>query len=324
MVPQPERVLAFHADEVQKGAKYVLAMAFLSGVGFAWWFAGRLTAPIAAVEAASNRLAAGDLGVRVGDKYFMEPSEVASLAENFNAMATRIKSREQERDRAEKELLKSKAEVEYANRAKTEFLAHMSHELRTPLNAINGFAEILQTIPLDAMDAAQVSRYAHCIRESGGHLLKLINDLLDISRIEAGALALDYGDVDIKDIVSCCLPIVSDRATRGGLRLNFDVAPGLPMIEADATRLRQIILNLRINAIKFTPEGGQIDLKVRPAYDDGIEIVVTDTGTGIPPEDLSRVLEPFGRSRQSHTTRARARASDCRWRSVSRACTAGI
>lgn len=207
-----------------------------------------------------------------------------------------------ERDRAEKEMLRSKAEVEYANRAKTEFLAHMSHELRTPLNAILGFAEVIRDGDLDRVTPDQAKQYVQYIHDSGSHLLTLINDLLDISRIEVGALGLEIEDVDLRQALESCVTIVSERASKAGLRLEVDLQDDLGAIQADPTRLRQIILNLMINAVKFTPGGGTVGLTVHRTTDDEVEIVVTDTGIGIAPEDMSRIMEPFSQARQSHVS----------------------
>lgn len=331
MVAQPEKELAFHAEEVQRSAKIALAVGFALGGLLAWWLAGRLTAPIGRIEEASTKLAAGDLSVRVDEDCLSGPAEVAALARDFNAMAERLQEREKERnrmlddlrrmqgnlerrvgertleltleinerERAEKELLKSKAEVEYANRAKTEFLAHMSHELRTPLNAILGFAEVVRDGDPNRLTIDGVKRYAEYIHDSGSHLLTLINDLLDISRIEVGAMNLDIDEVDVREMAETCLTIVSERAAKAGLELVADIHDNVGTIQADSTRLRQVLLNLLVNSVKFTPPGGEVALIVRPLADGGAEFVVRDTGVGIPPEDMQRVLEPFSQARHS-------------------------
>ena len=209
-----------------------------------------------------------------------------------------------ERDRAEKELLRSKAEVEYANRAKTEFLAHMSHELRTPLNAILGFAEVVRDTDPALAKPEQTRQYVQYIYDSGSHLLTLINDLLDISRIEVGAMALEVQTVDLREAVDSCVTIVSERASKTGLKLVSELPDAPGTIEADPTRLRQILLNLMINAVKFTPKGGTVSLQLRRMSDGAAEFVISDTGIGIAPEDMSRIMEPFSQARHSHVSKS--------------------
>ncbi|PIW25806.1 MAG: hypothetical protein COW30_18205 [Rhodospirillales bacterium CG15_BIG_FIL_POST_REV_8_21_14_020_66_15] len=336
MVPQPEAELTFHADEIRKSGRIALVVGVLAAGFLAWWLAGRLTVPIARVEEASRRLAADDPSGPIDADGILVPAEVASLAANFSVMAERMRARAEEReriledmrrlkdeleqrvaertleltleiserDRAEKELLRSKAEVECANRAKTEFLAHMSHELRTPLNAVLGFAEVVRDIDPQRAKPGQIRQYVQYIHDSGRHLLSLINDLLDISRIEVGGMDLDVQPVDLRETVESCMTIVSERASKAGLRLVTGRLPGdLGSVQADPTRLRQILLNLMINAVKFTPRGGTVSVDVRRSTDGGVEFMVSDTGIGIAPEDMSRVLEPFSQVRHSHVTR---------------------
>ncbi|MEP1029830.1 MAG: ATP-binding protein, partial [Alphaproteobacteria bacterium] len=336
MVPQPEQELAFHAEDIQKSTQIALIVGVLVAGGLAWWLAGWLTAPIARIEAASRRLAADEPPGSVDAEGFLVPAEVASLAANFTTMADRMQTRDRERerivddvrqlkneleqrvadrtleltmeinerDRAEKELLRSKAEVEYANRAKTEFLAHMSHELRTPLNAILGFAEVVRDTDPALAKPEQTRQYVQYIYDSGSHLLTLINDLLDISRIEVGAMALEVQTVDLREAVDSCVTIVSERASKTGLKLVSELPDAPGTIEADPTRLRQILLNLMINAVKFTPKGGTVSLQLRRMSDGAAEFVISDTGIGIAPEDMSRIMEPFSQARHSHVSKS--------------------
>ncbi|MAY67340.1 MAG: hypothetical protein CMM77_09455 [Rhodospirillaceae bacterium] len=334
MVPQPESELAFQAEDIQKSTQIALIVGILVAGGLAWWLAGWLTAPIARIEAASRRLAADEPPGSVDAQGILVPAEVVSLAANFKVMAERMQNRTQERerivddvrrlkdeleqrvadrtleltmeinerDRAEKELLRSKAEVEYANRAKTEFLAHMSHELRTPLNAILGFAEVVRDMEPAEGKSDQIRQYVQYIYDSGSHLLTLINDLLDISRIEVGAMALEVQPIDLREAVESCATIVSERASKAGLKMASDLPDELGEIEADPTRLRQILLNLLINAVKFTPKGGTIRLQARRLQDGAAEFIVSDTGIGIAPEDMSRIMEPFSQARHSQVS----------------------
>ncbi len=182
-------------------------------------------------------------------------------------------------------------QLETASRHKSEFLANMSHELRTPLNAIIGFSEVLSEKLFGEMNEKQ-TEYVGDISESGRHLLNLINDILDLSKIEAGRMELDATDFNIATTISNTLSLVRERAQRRGITLRCTVDPRLANIHADERKVRQVLLNLLSNALKFTPEGGAIDVRAT-AHDDRTEIAVTDTGVGIAPEDCEAVFEEF-------------------------------
>lgn len=179
-----------------------------------------------------------------------------------------------------------------ASRAKSEFLANMSHELRTPLNAIIGFSEIMSQELFGPIGAASYKGYVNDILGSGQHLLALINDVLDMSKIEAGKMALYLEPLAVGPLVEEALPLVRNRAETSGLMLIADIAEDLPEVEADARALKQILLNLLSNAVKFTPAGGRVTVRVR-AEDGGVRLAVEDTGIGIDPEDLPRLAAPF-------------------------------
>jgi len=196
-----------------------------------------------------------------------------------------------ERKRTELQLVKEKERADVANRAKSQLLANMSHELRTPLNAIIGFAELLKSgIPLTE---ARRSDYAKTIHESGLHLLTVINDILDLSKIEAGRVELRDDLVDIRRAIEACVTIIGERVTHGGLTLELRIAPELPMLRADEAKMKQILLNLLSNAVKFTPRGGRVALEAALAADGGLRIAVEDTGIGMAEEDIPRALAPF-------------------------------
>ena len=199
-------------------------------------------------------------------------------------------------------------QLETASRHKSEFLANMSHELRTPLNAIIGFSEVLSERMFGEINDKQ-AEYLADILESGRHLLSLINDILDLSKIEAGRMELEPTDFDLPSAIENTLILVRERAQRRGITLARTVDERLGMISRDERKVKQVLLNLLSNALKFTPEGGQIDVRAR-VHDGATEISVTDTGVGIAPEDQEAVFEEFrqvGPRRRSRGHRARPR-----------------
>ena len=195
--------------------------------------------------------------------------------------------------------------AEDANLAKSRFLATMSHELRTPLNAIMGFADVMRSEMLGKHQVSVYKEYSRDIHESGEHLLKLINEILDLSRIEAGRYTLDEEVISISDTGAECLRLMQLRAKKRGVELLRQFAPDLPLIRADEKAVRQIWLNLLSNAVKFTPTGGRVLASTRREHDGGISLVVRDTGPGIPPDEVEQVLSPFGQG-----AIARQRAED--------------
>ncbi|HEY3917439.1 MAG TPA: PAS-domain containing protein [Stellaceae bacterium] len=198
-----------------------------------------------------------------------------------------------ERKRVEADLRRAKEEAELASRTKTEFLANMSHELRTPLNAVIGFAEIMHGEVFGPLGDQRYGEYAADIRDSGQHLLNLINDLLDVSKIEFGKVELSEETVDLTGIIDSCMRLMRDRADQAGLQLSAHTPADLPYLHADGRRLKQILLNLVSNAVKFTPAGGQVTIRAS-IEDGGMKITVSDTGIGIAPHDLAKALQPFG------------------------------
>jgi signal transduction histidine kinase len=182
-------------------------------------------------------------------------------------------------------------ELETASRHKSEFLANMSHELRTPLNAIIGFSEVLSERLFGEMNDKQ-AEYVEDIAESGRHLLELINDILDLSKIEAGRMELDASDFDLPKAIAQTLSLVRERAERRGIIVACDVDAEAGVVHGDARKVKQVILNLLSNALKFTPERGAIRVRVA-GYDDRVEVSVSDTGVGIAKQDQEAVFEEF-------------------------------
>ena len=190
-----------------------------------------------------------------------------------------------------REIADKSRQLEAASQHKSEFLANMSHELRTPLNAIIGFSEALTERMFGDLNEKQ-DEYLRDIYASGQHLLSLINDILDLSKIEAGRMELELATFDLPTAIDNALLLVRERAGRRGLALHAEVDDRVGEIQGDERKIKQVLLNLLSNALKFTPEGGRVD--VRASMVDGMaEISVTDTGVGIAPEDQDTVFEEF-------------------------------
>jgi signal transduction histidine kinase len=190
-----------------------------------------------------------------------------------------------------RELADKSRQLEVASQHKSEFLANMSHELRTPLNAIIGFSEVLSERMFGELNEKQ-EEYLKDIYASGTHLLSLINDILDLSKIEAGRMELELTDFHLPTALDNALTLVRERAGRRGIALQMNVDSRLGEIQADERKVRQVVLNLLSNAIKFTPEGGRIEVGAVPK-DGSVEVSVSDTGVGIAPEDQEAVLGEF-------------------------------
>ena len=191
-------------------------------------------------------------------------------------------------------LMRAKDEAEVASRTKSAFLANMSHELRTPLNAIIGFSEIIKSQFMGPLGEPRYLEYVTDIHRSANHLLEIINNILDISKIEAGRLELHEESIDVGKMLDSCLSLIRERALRHGVTLEIVSEPNLPLLLADATKLRQILINLLSNAVKFTPEGGQVTVRSLITEDKCTAFEIEDTGIGMTEEELEIAMEPFG------------------------------
>jgi two-component system, NtrC family, sensor kinase len=260
-------------------------------VAVSLFMARRMVTPIHAVQRGAARIGAGALDatieVHTGD-------ELEDLAADFNRMSARLRElygtleqRVQDRTR---DLAEAKEQLETANRHKSEFLASMSHELRTPLNAIIGFSDVLAEQFFGPLNVKQ-ARYVQHILTSGHHLLSLINDILDLSKVEAGRMELELSRFSLAEALENGLEMVRGRASQHGIAVSMQVQPTAE-IEADERKVKQIVVNLLANAVKFTPDGGRVE--VTACQKDGfIEVAVRDTGIGISPDDQARVFEAF-------------------------------
>ncbi|GAA0868706.1 hypothetical protein GCM10009116_06700 [Brevundimonas basaltis] len=227
-------------------------------------------------------------------------AERQRASERLHATIAELEDREEKLSLLARKYEIAMTRAEAANQAKSEFLANMSHELRTPLNAINGFSEIMAGEMFGPLGDPKYKGYAADILKSGQHLLSLINDILDMAKIEAGKLTLHYEPVSLKEIVEDAARLMRGRIEESGLKLLVD-APDMPTIEADHRGLKQVMLNLLSNAVKFTPEGGDIVVALSRGDDGRVRVAVTDTGIGIAAEDLNRLARPFEQVEGQHS-----------------------
>jgi signal transduction histidine kinase len=261
--------------------------------------ARRMTDPIRVLQRGAARIGAGALDeriqIRTGD-------ELEALAEDFNRMASqlrdlytgleqRVAERTGELAITLRELEAKSRELEVASRHKSEFLANMSHELRTPLTSVIGFSEVLLQRMFGDLNAKQED-YVQDILDSGRHLLSLINDILDLAKVEAGAVELELSKFWLPEAIEHSVQMLRETATRRGIMVQLDVAEDIGIVEADPRRVRQILFNLLSNALKFTSAGGTVHVMARRDAEI-VEIAVRDTGIGIAPEDQARIFESF-------------------------------
>ncbi|MDP6833387.1 MAG: ATP-binding protein [Alphaproteobacteria bacterium] len=197
--------------------------------------------------------------------------------------------------RGQAQILLAAQQAHMADRSKSEFLANMSHELRTPLNAIIGFSEMMRNETLGPIGNESYREYSGNILDSGQHLLDIINDVLDLSKVEAGKFTLEETEVDLGSMIASLCHIVEPRAREKRIELNISVPPDLPAVMADSRSLKQILVNLLSNAVKFTPDGGKIGVHVAHNSTGEVAFAVSDTGHGVPQDQLALVMQPFHR-----------------------------
>jgi len=263
----------------------LLAGGFVISALAALFMARGMVRPIRTLQEGAQKIGAGELeqriDVRTGD-------ELEALAGQFNDMSDELRRSYADLERKVEERTEQLA---VANRHKSEFLANMSHELRTPLNAIIGFSEALREKMFGELNAKQ-EEYLNDIHASGRHLLSLINDILDLSKIEAGRMELDVSAFSAPGTLEGTMSLVRERAQRKAIALSLEVDPAIGEVRADERKFKQILLNLLANAIKFTPDGGRIAVDAR-LNGAGLEIAVSDNGIGIAAKDQASVFEEF-------------------------------
>jgi two-component system cell cycle sensor histidine kinase PleC len=219
-----------------------------------------------------------------GTKWFKEGSLMAEFSDSFGQTVTRHKQT--------MALTAARVEAELASKAKSEFIANMSHELRTPLNAIIGFSDMLGQLKIS--DPERVNQYAKYIKQAADHLLALINGILDVSKIQAGKLSVEFQPIDLAPILESCILITEAKAKEKNIAVTRTIAPNMPQLDADPLRVKQIIINVLSNAVKFTPERGSVHIEVMATEDRYALISVTDNGIGMSPNEVDIALRPFG------------------------------
>ena len=288
--PLTEVYEPLYASLIRTGILLLIGLAISALASFA--LVRRMLRPIRALQDGAAQIAAGRLDQRIE---VHTKDELEALADQFNTMA---KALSESYGGLERKVEERTRELEIANKHKSEFLANMSHELRTPLNAIIGFSEVLNERMFGELNDKQ-AEYIDDIHTSGKHLLSLINDILDLSKIEAGRMDLDLACFDIGQALDNALTLVRERSERHGITLVRDVAPDVGEWVADERKFKQVMLNLLSNAVKFTPAGGSVSVSARLA-DSMVEIAVADTGIGIPEADRDLVFEEFRQASGDH------------------------
>ncbi|MBM3520859.1 MAG: sensor histidine kinase [Alphaproteobacteria bacterium] len=219
-----------------------------------------------------------------GPRWFKDGSLIGEFADHLGVAVTQRKQAVA--------LNAAKVEAELASKAKSDFIANMSHELRTPLNAIIGFSDMISSQTVSGPE--KTTQYAGYIKQAAEHLLALINGILDVSKIQAGKLTVDLEPMQIKPVLDSCLLIIEAKAREKGIDVETSVPADLPEIMGDALRIKQILINLLGNAVKFTPDGGRIRIEVMPVQEGFIGVTVTDTGLGMTPAEVETAMRPFG------------------------------
>jgi signal transduction histidine kinase len=230
---------------------------------------------------------------RVEEKLLRSEKILQMRVAELEAAQGRLVDQEINLIRLAEDLENARDQAVLANRAKSEFLANMSHELRTPLNAIIGFSDMIRKQTFGPIGSPKYLEYVEDVNESGRHLLEVINDILDLAKIETGKLDLDESEVDVVPVIRSCFTLVKERCETGRVRVVEHAPRGLPALRADKRKLKQILINLLSNAVKFTPAGGRIDLFVEAIAREGFSFTVSDTGIGIASDDIPKVLTPF-------------------------------
>jgi len=288
MVPQPMSELIERAHSVKQVAFTLALFGVLAAALLGWFVAGRITRPVDAVRLTARRIAEGKLNARVPPLRSSAAPDMQELADGFNEMAQRIQDNQ-------KSLALALDHAQNADRAKSNFLANMSHELRTPLNAIIGFSQTMENQVMGPLGNERYRGYVVDIRRSGEHLLSIIHNILDLSKIESGNVEIEDDTVSVTDLIEGAVNMLQFQASEAQIDLSVEIEDNLPQIRGSAVKLKQILVNLLSNAVKYTMAGGRVTVAAARDYGGGIAIGIEDTGVGMSQRDLAVALIPFGR-----------------------------
>ena len=289
MVPQPIAEIQTAAILIQNSAIGISLVGVIVAALLSWFLSGYLTRSLSAVVGTTRRMTAGDLEARVTIRRGFEAKEIKELGLTFNAMADEI-------SKTHRILSEAVIQADTANHAKSEFLATMSHDLRTPLNAIIGFTEVMRSKMFGPLGDDRYDEYLGDIEKSGNVLLSLINDILDLSKIEAGRYQLNETEVDLAVFLENAIELASIQARENGIRLDLSITQGLPNLLCDERTLMQVVNNLLSNAVKFSHPNGRVVVAARRDGSGSLKVEFADQGIGMTPRDIEEVLKPFSQA----------------------------
>ena len=288
MVPQPQSEVFQHAEEISKAALTIAFFGLFGAAFLSWWIAGILSRPMQLLVDAAQGVARGDLSSKVGLSGRLRPLEMRKLEHSFNQMVDEL-------GRKNTVLVNLAHEAVISTNHKSAFIASMNHELRTPMNAILGFAQMLELNQQEPLGDSQKAAVEHILR-NGNHLLELIDQMMDLNKIEAGTLPLNMEDIPARDVIKESMYLIQARANHEEVEVvDESVGETLPLLWTDSTRLIQVLLNLLSNAVKYNRKGGRVTLSCERRDNEMLRISVSDNGLGIASEHQDKLFTPFER-----------------------------